>query len=377
MALLQGKINPSETTFVQFLPLGRGRPEKIVAGGQLGALGCEGMTGVRLMELVLHIGAHRTATTAFQKFLEHNAAALAAEKVTALGSSVTRAGLLTGLMCHPRTSNAEKDRRAHRACGLLHLMLAEKQRGGFEQVILSEPNLLGGIAENVKAGYLYPSARGRLMRARSGFTPNLKRIVLSIRSYETWWASQLAVSVAIGHALPDEGTLDRLVTQPRRWRMLIKDIQDVFPRTEILVLPYERIGAQPERTLALISGVCIPSVEHQARDQHAMAPTVQYLRKIVNDRGETPKSSNLFNVGSGHWRPFPTGHSEALKEAYADDLAWLRDQDGTGITFIDDQGQTPNWEEDLRGQDDGFEEECAIARSVGTTGRERIARPPA
>ena len=350
------------------LAKGRGGPEKTIALGQLDDLGRVDMAGVQSVELVLCVGAHRTATTSFHNFLIQNLNALRAEKLAFVGTNDTRAGLFTGMMCHPDFSTSEQDRRAHRACGLTRLMLAEKQRDGFEQILLSEPNLLGNIAENVTTGCLYPHAKARLMRARNGFIPNLKRITLSIRSYDTWWASQLAVSVAAGHSLPSEATLDRLITQPRRWKTLIEDIKAVFPGTEIMVLPYERVSTQPERVLALLTGVCIPDGIRAAREVHAMAPTQKYLRDVVKDRGETPQNSKIFDDGMGSWMPFPTWHSEALKEAYAEDLAWLREQDGSGLTFIDDHEHALGWDEDLRGQDYGFKEEYSAARGVGTTG---------
>ena len=329
-----------------------------------------------MVELILHMGAHRTATTTFQKFLKHNAAVLEEENISAIGADVTRAGLLTGLMCHPDTATAEKDRRAHRAAGLVRLMLAEKTRHQFGQVILSEPDLMGNISENITTGRLYPTAAARFTRMHKAFDSHLSRIVLCIRSYDSWWVSQFAAGIMQGHAMPDLAQMDRLVTQPRRWRMLVEDLNAAFPGAEILVLPYESFGADVARSLGVMTGVVTDGLSPLQQKRHAIAPSTRCLKEIVTDRGERPADNSLEDLGAS-WNPLPADHTAALQDAYREDLTWLRMQKNKKITLIDDTGREPAWEEDQRGQDDGFEEEYAAARRMGRPSHKGTPRPTA
>jgi len=53
------------------------------------------------MDVILHIGAHRTATTTFQAWMLQNADALAAGGIAYWGPDRTRAGLFSGLVKRP------------------------------------------------------------------------------------------------------------------------------------------------------------------------------------------------------------------------------------------------------------------------------------
>ena len=50
------------------------------------------------MDIILHLGAHRTATTSFQHYLRANAAGLGAAGIGVWGPETTRDGLLAGVI---------------------------------------------------------------------------------------------------------------------------------------------------------------------------------------------------------------------------------------------------------------------------------------
>jgi len=53
------------------------------------------------MDVILHIGAHRTATTTFQKYMRSRSAEFAARGVAFWGPLRTRRGLFAGLLPEP------------------------------------------------------------------------------------------------------------------------------------------------------------------------------------------------------------------------------------------------------------------------------------
>lgn len=322
------------------------------------------MVGVGLMELVLHLGAHCTGHWGFHKFLLDNAAALTEEGIAFAQPSQTEGGMLSGLMVAQGHETPLTDHAAHRSAGLMRLRLADLTREGRQMLLLSEPDLLGNVALNLTTGQLYPDAIWRLARMRNTFERNVTRICLTIRSYECWWAMQLAAGMFRGRALPTEAQLDKLVTQPRRWRNLAQELRNAFPAAEILILPHESLADQHPRMLALMTGTTLAEpITHFT----APADIAGELVQLIEDRGEAPGVyADQLHKG-GTWMPFPDFHREVLQDAYREDMTWLRGQADNNITLIENTGAHPG-EEDERGHYHGFKEERAAARNMGRPG---------
>ena len=60
--------------------------------------GAAGQGTSAAMDIILHLGAHRTATTSFQHYLRANAAGLGAAGIGVWGPETTRDGLLAGVI---------------------------------------------------------------------------------------------------------------------------------------------------------------------------------------------------------------------------------------------------------------------------------------
>ena len=67
------------------------------------------------MEIILHLGAHRTASTSFQYYLRKNGARLAASGIGVWGPCQTRNGLMEGVL--PRPDSPARPDHAARAQG--------------------------------------------------------------------------------------------------------------------------------------------------------------------------------------------------------------------------------------------------------------------
>ncbi|MCF6192421.1 MAG: tetratricopeptide repeat protein [Candidatus Hydrothermae bacterium] len=75
------------------------------------------------MDVILHIGAHRTGTTTFQTYLEDNRDHLNEIGTEFWGPNRTRSGLFSGLVKRPDKVNRDAQRRGERANGLLQMEL--------------------------------------------------------------------------------------------------------------------------------------------------------------------------------------------------------------------------------------------------------------
>ncbi|HMB13666.1 MAG TPA: hypothetical protein VKN37_06630 [Roseovarius sp.] len=307
------------------------------------------------MEIILHLGAHRTATTSFQHYMCANAATLAAQGLGVWGPDVTRDGILTGVIPLPGGESAV--RQMDRARGRIALRLAQARKAGLRRIVVSDENMIGAARRNLRQGCLYDGAGERMARFVHAFDGRITRVAMSIRGQDAWWSSALAYGVARGHRLPQPDELDRLVTVNRHWREVIRDLACALSGVETVVLPHETHAARPEDRLRHLSG--LDDVPRRAsRVWLNRAPDLGALRQTVVERGG---DAAWLAEQDGRWQPFDRYQKQALQEAYADDLFWLSaGADGLARLIEEtgpaEAGKHPPDGRTTRGQENGIEE---------------------
>jgi hypothetical protein len=306
------------------------------------------------MDIVLHLGAHRCAAASLHRHAAAQGAALAARGVVLWGPPVTRGGLLAGVLPVP---GGPPDAVAFgRARDRIALRLAQARREGTACLVISDADLLGAPRICLRRHRLYPGAGERVARLAHAVGGRVARAVLSVRAQDAWWASVLACAVARGHALPSAGDLDRLVTAGRHWREVITDVACALPGAEIVILPHERFAGCPEARLAAMTGRA--GAGAGLAEWAGRGPGLTALRRALARRGDDPAR---LPEGEGRWQPFGAARAAALKEAYEDDLSWLRaGADGlarlAGETGPTDAETQPRGGQPTRGQEDDIEE---------------------
>ena len=310
----------------------------------------------KAMDVTLHLGAHRTASTVFQHYLRENTDELAQTGVEAWEPSRTRDGLLSGVVPITSAPKSTPDQlSAAKSRIALHLRRAKSS--GVSHLVVSDENMIGAPRRNVRDLSLYRSIGDRLERYSEAFDQQITRVAISIRAQDSYWSSILAYSVGRGHRLPQQRDLQEIVTSQRGWQDVITDLSHAVPFAQILVLPYEIHGGFPERKLSLMTGLANPPLRH-AREWLNRAPSLPELRKSLQDRGLDP---SRLPDGEGRWQPFDHKQTAALREAYADDLYWLRAGADGAATLIEEtqpekMGQIPHLVSMTRGQPNGIEE---------------------
>ncbi len=263
----------------------------------------------------MHIGAHRTGSTSFQQYLRANRSALNLRGVGFWGPWRTRKGLLHGGADRPINPA-----QARRAKGRVQLNLTSAKAHGAEVLVVSDENIIGTARRNLRTGTMYPDIGERMARINAAFAP-IKRVVLQIRSPDRWWASSMSYLLPRGEAVLDEMALDAIAKSDRSWRHVITDLACACPDSEILVTPFERFAPHPDELLSLAigSGNLPPAGPGQFWANRS--PDLKTLRNVLIDRGDFP---DLLPDDTGRWQPFTPFQASALREAYADDLYWLR-----------------------------------------------------
>lgn len=266
------------------------------------------------MQVIVHLGAHRCATTSFQDYLRFNAPALAEQGLEVWGPDRTRHGLFHGIL--PTPSATPQSKAAKRAKGRLRMRLDQSRAAGVQQLVISDENMIGSLRENIRLAGLYDGIGERLARFHEAFDGAVSVLAVNLRSLESYWTSALTYAVARGHPVPTTGLLDRLAGSPRSWRDVLTDIACSMPDVEIRVLPFETFGGRPEVQLELLTGLAGP--RENARMRHAASPRLEELRAMMST-----SAARALPDGEGRWRPFDEVQTAALRECYADDLMWL------------------------------------------------------
>ena len=317
-----------------------------------------------LMDVILHIGAHRCATTSFQHYMRSNSKQLSAQGIGFWGPLRTRAGLFRGIQPEPKI-RLNRNLKV-RAQGRVQLQCAKSAELGVTKLVISDENMLGTMRGNARFADLYGGAGERLSRFGEAFRGYLSDVVINIRSPELYWASLFGFFAQHGRGVPHPGLLERIADTRRTWRDVISDVACAVPNARIHVFPFEQFAGQPDAQLAQVTGR--PAPRHYARERHNATPDLALLRCIMEPaEGPLPE-------GHGRWMPFTDSQRAILRETYADDLMWLASgADGLAVlakgpAHHKAEGHPPQSDMTRGRQDDSRH------RQVARAGRKRAAR---
>ena len=276
---------------------------------------------LRFLEVILHIGAHRTATTTLQATLHQNRSNLNKNGIAYWGPKVTRGGVFAGLL---RTRGADTPMaRALQAksIGRMSLRLKKLDQTGRDMLVISDENILGSMNHNLREKLLYPDLRDRLGRFNTVLGQSCSRVCLAIRPYHQYWASSLAFLIAGGRVVPDAASIDRLARSERTWRDVVTDVARSFPMAEVLVWEFDRIADRPDWQFDLISARRA-HLTHRFEWRNQSLDRVG-LRQVLCDRGEAT-TAHTIDPGTGAYMPFDAGQIAHMNQIYEQDVRWLR-----------------------------------------------------
>lgn len=203
------------------------------------------------MDLILHLGAHRTGSTAVDECLRANAGPLAAEGTGLwLPRQLRRLPGFDALGGH---GGAYLDGNA----GAIAAVASVRERLGVawraeavegrKRLLLSEENILGSMRANLRGASFYRTLAARLAVYLAALPVKPLRIGLGLRDYASWWRSSYLACLR-RHALPPFAErAPYLARHSRDWVSVVRDLTTACPEAEILVWRQEdlegRVGA--------------------------------------------------------------------------------------------------------------------------------------
>lgn len=294
-----------------------------------------------LMDVILHIGAHRTATTALQHHLSVHREELSQAGIGYWGPKITRSGLFRGAIGGSMPVLPWQERRFAGRCA----MRAEGARqAGISKLIISDENLLGSLRGALEDTRLYGDAGRRVTAYAKGFAGHRLTIALCVRDYADWWTSALAFRLVRGGPLPRTALREHLVTQPRRWRTIVEELARLLPDANIILWTYDGLAQSPHRIVEEFTDIATPVLKSPWRN---VRPTAEQLRQLMLDCDVDP---DAFGWPQDQFDPFAPHEAEALRAQYAEDLNWLANGAGGFADFIDaPPAQTGERSQDGRG----------------------------
>ncbi len=310
------------------------------------------------MEISLHIGAHRTGTTTFQRFMTQNRFGdiWGRDGVAFWGPMRTRRGLFSGLIRNTDTTTPRDRAAAQRSCGRIKMEITRLGHDAVSHLVVSDENMIGSMRQNMTALRLYPQIRPRLGAFAPAFGGHRLRITLSVRSYHSYWASSLAYLIKAGHHVPDTDMLDHLVTQPRRWRDVICDVSHVFPEAEITVLPFEGVIGDTQEQFETVLGLKWPCRLTDSPDICNASPTAGELAGLLRSCGDM-RNAALLEAMPDRYMPFDGAQIAKMRADYDADINWLLDGAEGRARYIDPIEGTFDGIFDTEGScDDRYEE---------------------
>lgn len=256
------------------------------------------------MNVILHIGAHRTATKGLHDYMQRNAETLASQGLLFQGPG-RRPRAIFGMAVPTCKAST---------------------------LLVSEPSILGSVRDNLLRGALYPDAGSRVATFARYVGRPLRRIILGIRSLELYWTSAVACGVWHGLPVPDRLALRSMARNRRGWREVITDLAKALPGVEIRVMPFECFAGRPDVFLSQAADIeAVPQPERRWLNR---APELPQLRRALAGQPVA------LPFGMGRWNPFTAEDHAALSEVHADDMMWLTAGAGGLATLTEDRTRT-------------------------------------
>ena len=297
------------------------------------------------MELCLHLGVHRTGTTAFQKACRAQSASLAAEGVVVWPPKAMRSPHRSSFVELVRRSETEAEaaRLVDETVWAVRDEMADLKAQGIRRLLVSEENLVGPMDLNFKTQMLYPKIRTRLQAYAQMFQVAPTYVFINIRDYASYWASSFAF-VSLRKTLPLFHKIKfDIVNEPRGWIDVIADASACFPMSKFVVGSYSKshqdavswaktmLGLPPNHSFSLpdrpanaafSAAALAKAAELSAQDPNLTVPELRQAVRDVNEQGAAP------------FQPFTDHELEMLSARYDADIGSIETGELSAVSLF-------------------------------------------
>jgi len=205
------------------------------------------------MKIVLHLGAHKTASTYLQKCLAQSGGRLAASAIAYQGPRELRPYLTNWPARHARSE-------AERIADAMAWLFDTAEEKGLQRLILSEEQFLGTLRPLMQGGTLYETLGESLAPVVRAMQGRPFEIVMALRGYDEFFASAYC-QVLRGWRFQrfGAGLREHFLDHPRGWADVVADIAALCPaETPIRLWRYEDFEAVEDDIFLALAGPAAP-----------------------------------------------------------------------------------------------------------------------
>ena len=288
--------------------------------------------------VVLHIGAHKTASTHLQQAVRAQRRALLAEGVGFFGPPHFRSARFAFREVMAWRGPVERLRRRH-APGLVG------KHSAMRRLVLSEENILGGAhdADMFEQGRLYPRAGARTARFIAAAGAQRVTLFLAVRDPASFLMSAYSQKLLSGHPMPFDSFIGTLDPAQLSWAELLARLLSVSGVEGCVLWRFEDYPAIAPRVLdamlAPAGAAQVPLPEqpaHQGLSARAQDEVMRWLR--AGGRGDAAQAARRArrtfpkSAGEPGFAPFEPATLTATAQAYARDMARIAAM--PGVTWL-------------------------------------------
>ena len=295
------------------------------------------------MEVILHVGAHKTASTYLQLRLARSADHLAAHGIRAIVPAKLRERVSAAQTPLNPLNRVGRVRRGRQMAAIAELV-REAEADGVARLVISEENLLGIMDPIVDDGAFYERAGGALAALWPSLARHRPRVALAIRSPASFYVSVWGYLLRRGRYVPFDARARRAALEADRgWADLVGDISAALPPgAAMTVWRYEDFARLEPAVLAELAGPAAPGLAPVL--QHPLpGPTARAVRRletIARTEGP-PDEKTILRVlrvqtkakGYKAYDPWTPGERDLLEQRYAGEVARIRAM--PGVRFLD------------------------------------------
>ena len=281
------------------------------------------------LDIHLHLGAHKTATTHIQSILRANRERLLSSSIKlSLPWDVRKEWL--PLFC--RYCNRHRQWNSTRLIN--QLVDIAPTRGLW---VLSDENIIGVSKDFIKKPGIYSMAQDRTACLKSLFPSARIKLFFSIRSYDSFYRSAYCEVARQNGFFPFEDFFNPKRFANNSWLELVGRFQDVLPPEDIILWRFEDFQQLLPQVLQLLTGIddvgnLIRNYKPKVTQSSFSAKTMERMGALqpMAEREESKKILESLNRAFPlsekfpPYRPFSVQQEAEFQDQYAEDVRKIR-----------------------------------------------------
>lgn len=236
--------------------------------------------GDRPLDTILHLGAHKTASTHFNLMVRDSAAASDATGLYEVPQGQFRPHVTW------RLSDPEGETSADPHALRRSLLPTGANGAGIARLFISDENVIGITERLLDGGQMYPRAVSRVQRMLHMLGPSDLRCLLSIRNPAQFVTSAYGESVRSGSYADSATYLGDTPLEALRWAPIVAALAEALDGVPLTVWPYEEYHAVLPDLLTLCLGDLTDGPVTMAGPQEIVRPGLsQHALNILREEG--------------------------------------------------------------------------------------------